>query len=156
MDNFSDKSYQDFDESDFISDPYFQEWVIRPTEENEQFWNTFLQSYPEKREAIENARLLLKNLRFEEEFPEEDHIRNRFAEHLKAMESSKGAKVVSFNSRVVRRMLRIAAVVGGIAILASILFLRADAVCQVSGPAPHASDVGAARVARLADLRHAP
>src|ERR1043165_10196403 len=123
MDNFSDISYQDFDEADFMCDPFFQEWVIQPTVENEEFWNQFLQSYPEKKQVVENARLLLANLRFKEEFPEEDRIRRRFAEHLDAVQSKKGAKVVFFNSGVSKTALKIAAVVGGIVILASVLFL---------------------------------
>ncbi len=121
MGNFSDKRYEEYSEADFISDPYFQDWIIRPTAENSQFWKSFLEANPEKKAVLENARLLLTNLRFKEEFPEEDHIQKRFAEHLQAIESAKGAKVVSFTNW--KKIIRIAAVVGGIVILASILFL---------------------------------
>ena len=122
MDNFLEKEYKDFDEGDFISNPNFQEWVIRPTGENEHFWNSFVQSHPEKNEVVENAKRVLKSLRFKEEFPTEEYIQNRFAEHLKAVGSSNGAKVIPITTKVWKTVWKIAAVVGGIIILTSILF----------------------------------
>jgi transmembrane sensor len=136
MDNFSDKSYEDFDEADFICDPYFQEWLIHPDNENEQFWTAFIESYPGKKKVLEKARLLLKSLPFKEEFPEEERIQQRFEEHLKAVRGSNGVKVVPFNTRLWKTVAKIAAVVGGIVILTSILLLMgrkaSDAVIATS------------------------
>lgn len=48
--------YKDFAEPDFINDPYFQEWIIRPDEEMNAFWKNFKALYPEKASAVDGAR----------------------------------------------------------------------------------------------------
>src|SRR5215213_4818543 len=122
MNNFFSKSYKDFNESDFICDPFFQDWIIKPNEESEKFWNEFLSAYPEKKDVVEYARFFLKNLQFKYEFPNENHIKSRFDEHFKAVNNTKGAKVVRLNSAFLKKMSRIA-VIAGIVLIASVIFL---------------------------------
>jgi len=123
MDNFFDTNYQEFTESDFISDPFFQDWVLHPATEKERFWKNFLLAHPQKKEAIENARLLLKNINFKEDVPDEGRVTSLFKAHLETIESLRKAKVVRFNSTVWKRMGRIAAIFGGLVLLAALLFL---------------------------------
>jgi len=123
MDNLPNKSYKDFNESDFICDPFFQDWIIKPSRENEQYWNAFLLAHPEKKEAVENAGLLLKSLRFKEDAANEIQIQHRFADHLKKIESAEGAKIVRFNIGLLKKTGKVAAVIGGVILLAYIFFL---------------------------------
>jgi hypothetical protein len=45
---------------DFLLNESFQQWILEPNEENRCFWVTWLANHPEKREAILEARSLLK------------------------------------------------------------------------------------------------
>ncbi|MBX2925376.1 MAG: FecR domain-containing protein [Chitinophagaceae bacterium] len=60
------KSYWDkfagFTEEEFAADEYFQQWVLMPDNENEKFWQTYLENHPLQRIAVINARKLVEHL----------------------------------------------------------------------------------------------
>src|SRR3712207_8134643 len=70
---FNYKRYVNFKESDFISDPYFQD-CVRSSDNDNKYWSTFLEIYPHKKDDIENARAFLRNLSFKQELPDEQLI----------------------------------------------------------------------------------
>ncbi len=123
MDNISINRYKDFEEPDLICDPYFQDWVISPNEENERFWKGFLEIYPAKAASINYSRSFLQNLRYETSLPDDEHIRRRFLEHLQAIEGSAPVRVIRLNRSPLKRIASIAAVVAGLALMVVVFFL---------------------------------
>jgi transmembrane sensor len=110
--------YSDFREEDFICDPFFQEWVMRPDEEKESFWKGFLVNYPEKDVTLERAKSVLKNISFVEHLPSDEMVQRSLSRHLAAIENNSG-KVVRMRSSGggFGKILRVAAVFGGIALV---------------------------------------
>ena len=47
---------------DFIHNPHFVEWVLKPTDESDQFWEVYLSENPSQKKEVEHARFLLKGL----------------------------------------------------------------------------------------------
>lgn len=45
--------------ADFLSDPYFREWVLWPDAENSLFWEHWFKTHPRQQEEMEWARQLL-------------------------------------------------------------------------------------------------
>lgn len=56
------RQYLKYTTEDFILDREFSGWVINPDKESDQFWNSFIQEYPEKGDLIRNAALIIKSL----------------------------------------------------------------------------------------------
>ena len=57
--------YSDFSAGDFMKDEYFQSWVFDQGDESTSiFWEDFLASHPEMREAVNEACLSLRSIRF--------------------------------------------------------------------------------------------
>jgi ferric-dicitrate binding protein FerR (iron transport regulator) len=48
----------------FIADERFQEWVLRPTRENSQYWEDWLRAHPQHRVAAEEARQFIGSVQF--------------------------------------------------------------------------------------------
>lgn len=65
--------YINYTIDDFIADEYFQKWVLDSDAMCDNFWQNWLNDYPERRELVEEARrfVLLLNAE-EEELPEQD------------------------------------------------------------------------------------
>jgi ferric-dicitrate binding protein FerR (iron transport regulator) len=55
-------NYLDYLPEDFLADEYFQQWVLQPDAENQQFWENWLRQNPAKRPAVEQARQILQSL----------------------------------------------------------------------------------------------
>lgn len=53
------RKYEDFDVPDFVSDAYFWKWVKEPSQETEEFWETWMRLHPEKKSMVLEARQLL-------------------------------------------------------------------------------------------------
>lgn len=73
-------NYSVFDVQEFCEDADFIRWVVSPTDELNQFWNTFLIANPSKSKDIQIAREYIKTLHFQEvEVEQEDltRLRNR-------------------------------------------------------------------------------
>ncbi len=47
---------------EFIHNPEFVEWVLRPNQESDQYWNLFLQENPDKANEISRARFIIQSL----------------------------------------------------------------------------------------------
>ncbi len=56
------QQYRTFLTEDFIQDDYFIQWVNNPDIDSSLFWKAFLANYPEQREAVFRARVIVINL----------------------------------------------------------------------------------------------
>lgn len=89
------KQYEQFSEADFITDPYFQDWVFNPDEENMAFWQNVTDAYLEKRETIGKARSVLESVSFTEEWPDDEKVERSLTIALQKMvPKSRTAKVI--------------------------------------------------------------
>ncbi len=125
MNDFSPGKYKPYTESDFITDIFFQEWVTGNNTEYNKFWSDFQKNNPDKREAIENARLFLEQLHFEEHLPTEAQIESRYEEHLKQLKEREKSYVFQLERISVKSWIGIAASFAALVFL-SILFFQVN------------------------------
>ena len=57
-----DKKYTNYTTEEFVLDEDFSKWVLTPDKENDLFWKSFLDRYPEKKTCIMEARLIVRSL----------------------------------------------------------------------------------------------
>lgn len=120
----TENEYRNFNEEDFICDPSFQDWVIKPGAGNDRFWKTFLEANPDKKETAENARKTLASIQFSEDFADADFVERSFAEHMAGIERLNEPKVIEMKGRFrLKKIWRVAAVFGGALLLLSALLL---------------------------------
>lgn len=55
------RELEKYDLIDFINDKSFTNWVVKPTEDNNQYWLEFLKKYPEKQHDINIATIIIQN-----------------------------------------------------------------------------------------------
>jgi ferric-dicitrate binding protein FerR (iron transport regulator) len=121
---FSEEQYSGFSETDFLADPFFQDWVIHARRESEIFWKQFLSHYPHKKEEVENARKLLIYLSFKEHIPSEDLVQQSLQKHLQEIEKLEEEKVISlYRPKKWSTALKVAAFAGGVILFLSALLL---------------------------------
>lgn len=56
-----DRTYQSF-----LRDESFKNWVLQPNQENNQYWQEYINAHPEEQKEINKARQILRSIRFEE------------------------------------------------------------------------------------------
>ena len=115
-------NYTRFNVTDFLSDEYFQNWVIEPDEKTNNFWRRWLDKHPEKRNTVEEAKEVLLNIKFKEEFPTADQIREALERNLSRMAVetyAMGTKVAKMNTFSSLR--RIAAVFAGVLLIGAVV-----------------------------------
>ena len=54
--------YKGYTEEQFAADEYFQQWVVSPDTENNHFWQSYLDTYPEQSAVVFKALELVKEL----------------------------------------------------------------------------------------------
>lgn len=64
---------QDLFES-LLANPDFRDWVEKPTDERNQFWQAWLEAHPADRETVNRARMAVLKLRFKEDFLSDDKL----------------------------------------------------------------------------------
>ncbi|SFW88253.1 FecR family protein [Chitinophaga sancti] len=107
-----------FKESDFLTDSYFLEWVYRPSKELEAYWQEVITTVPQQRENIANARLYLQSTAFVTHTPTDETIDASWERHLDNIQQLTETKPV-----LRRVLLRVAAVLTGILIIAGAWFM---------------------------------
>lgn len=105
--------YIHFKESDFLTDAYFLEWVYRPSAELEAYWQQVINTVPQQKETIANARLYLENISFATHTPADEVIAASWEKHLEQLQA-----LPERRPSVRRLMLRVAAVVAGAILIA--------------------------------------
>ncbi len=84
---------------DFVRDPVFQEWVISPDDkEVANFWESFLATYPEKREAANQAKTVLQSLVFKESWPESVKLEQALNKALEEIDKDRNTSTSLTNS----------------------------------------------------------
>lgn len=53
--------YSTYSLFDFLLDPLFKEWVLRPNTQSDEYWNLVLQHHPQQRETIYKAIQIIQN-----------------------------------------------------------------------------------------------
>lgn len=53
--------YSTYSLFDFLLDPLFKEWVLRPSAQSDEHWNLVLQHHPQQRETIYKAIQIIQN-----------------------------------------------------------------------------------------------
>ncbi len=56
------EKYDHYNTEDFVLDKEFLTWVLNPDNETDLYWESYLREYPEKREQISDAILIIKSL----------------------------------------------------------------------------------------------
>jgi ferric-dicitrate binding protein FerR (iron transport regulator) len=118
-------NYKRFTVTDFLSDEHFQNWIIEPDEKMDNFWNKWLDRNPDKRNTVEEAKKVLLNIKFKEDFPTAEQVREALEKNLSKINSlnegnGEQAKVVKMNS--FRNLRRIAAVFIGVLLIGGVAF----------------------------------
>ena len=61
------EKYSGYKAADFLDDEYFIQWLIKPDNEQELFWSSFIKKYPSQRAEVDKARLIFGMLQAEQE-----------------------------------------------------------------------------------------
>jgi ferric-dicitrate binding protein FerR (iron transport regulator) len=122
--------YLNYTEEDFLVDPVFQDWVLNPSEDKNGFWDQLQLRHPSKSAAIQNARQLLTQLTFKEEFPSGVLVNQKFNEYQQRIRllrefNSESSDIHPQKHRILRwpSLLKVAAVATGL-ILVSYLIIQ--------------------------------
>jgi len=114
--------YTNFNVLDFISDENFQNWVIQPNENSNDFWSRWLKKNPEKSKIVNKARSVLLNIKFKEDFPEDEDVEFALQKLLVRIQTSNEAdstrRIYSFGNK----LRKIAAIFIGLIIISASLF----------------------------------
>lgn len=90
------KDYHTYTLFDFITDERFKSWVLEPTDELNYFWQSWINSHPEKAEEVARAREFLLSINFQKQ---ENNQEKKAAIYARVMESSKKLSTNPSSSR---------------------------------------------------------
>ncbi|MFB6455388.1 FecR family protein [Chitinophaga sp. Hz27] len=123
------EKYSQYNEHDFLTDPYFQEWVYAPTPEIEAYWQQVSVALPLKKTDIDHAYLYLKNISFKQHIPSDEAAQASWEKHLQLIRAQESiqSKATPVRNFTYSKAWKIAAIVAGIAVItaAYIFFPRA-------------------------------
>jgi transmembrane sensor len=125
-------SYGQYTVEDFVCDPNFRKWVLKPDPDINFFWERWLIKNPRKYEEVKEARMLVKSLYFKEghinELQKEDLLKRiRLTNQLSHQRNSAESKLrtlphtnleYGIDGRWYEYFVRYAAVISGILIFA--------------------------------------
>jgi ferric-dicitrate binding protein FerR (iron transport regulator) len=83
--------FQFYSTEDFIQDEFFQQWVFSPGQESDDFWESFLLTYPLQKKNVEEAKAFLLAIKFESTVPETvvSRIKTNFNAAIDALEEDR-------------------------------------------------------------------
>lgn len=113
-------SYADYTVSDLIADPFFQEWILHPDTEKNEFWNTLAQTRPGTKDTIDKAKNLLHRITFTETMPTDEQVQQALSKHWQAIDN----EAIPMRSRPRgNNWLKVAAIITGLALLTAAIWL---------------------------------
>lgn len=116
--------YKKFTVTDFICDEDFQDWIIQPDEQKNEFWNNWIAKNADKKETVELAKKVLLNIQFKEDIPTQEQIQNALEKNLAEinamLENHREAKIISIAR--MRRLRNFAAIFIGILLIGASVF----------------------------------
>lgn len=121
------KGYTEFSLDDFICDEYFQNWVFHPDQESVIFWEEFVLQNPVKKEIIDEARSILIKLQFKNYPIADDVIYQSLKNTLSKLDEQQSGRLINGKLRklsTAKYLVRAAAVVTGLVVLSSIIYLQ--------------------------------
>lgn len=95
--------YLDYTVVDFLKDEYFVQWVKRPDQETNLFWESWIQNHPEKRDQIRQAREVIEHIHFNdlsEYEPTSDEYEKIFSKILRKEKSITSEAYVSKHKKL--------------------------------------------------------
>ncbi len=80
------EKYRDYTTEDFVLDNYFLNWAIDPHPESDLFWRRYMHKFPEKRDEVNDAVLIIKSIRAVEPEISQERLRDLYKkiDHLKS------------------------------------------------------------------------
>jgi ferric-dicitrate binding protein FerR (iron transport regulator) len=118
--------FKNFTVSDFICNEHFQDWVIRPDDKTDNFWNNWLEQHPGKKQTVDEARKVLLNIKFKEDIPSSEQVQKALMEHMAKIQSMEVKPMptlpVFINRNRLRHFSKIAAILTGILLIGSLAF----------------------------------
>ena len=87
--------YAHYEVEDFVTDPYFNQWVKEPDRESKTFWKEWIKKFPEQAFKVKEARQMVTFLTFETDHPtpeEQEEVRKKIASRLSAAPQSSPEK----------------------------------------------------------------
>lgn len=121
------KKYLPFQLEDFVCDEFFIDWCLASSAETNIFWNEYIQSHPDQKATILQARQLVLDLNKLEKTKEQQHLMgediwSKIQDHM-----SKPATPLRVHSRH-RMMIAVAAV--GILLVGALLWMQKPTIFQ--------------------------
>jgi transmembrane sensor len=114
--------YRTFDVEDFLADENFTRWVTHPTTSSDTFWKNWLALNPERREILNTARQLQKDINFTETWKVGERL--GMWEQIREGMHDKLPVAPLFGSRAAWFRLSCAAAIAGILFTTAWLFVR--------------------------------
>src|SRR5580765_8940578 len=68
--------YLPFQLQDFLDDDFFVQWVVSPDDNSISFWQSFIETYPDKKDLIEKASGIIRSYR-EQQFIKDETQKNK-------------------------------------------------------------------------------
>ncbi|MES2734482.1 MAG: FecR domain-containing protein [Bacteroidota bacterium] len=147
------KNYSHYTAEDFALDLYFQQWVQHPEEDNEQFWQSWLQQHPNSWKAIQEAREMVRLLTMPVDLPsptEEEEVWKRIlATRQRGLDNQPNPFRIESRTQPLiarRQFLAWAASFTGLVMMAGLLYWTLS-----SKPVQYATDFGQTKTIVLPD-----
>ncbi|MRI02228.1 DUF4974 domain-containing protein [Kriegella sp. EG-1] len=123
--------YSNFSEDDFVSDSYFQKWILNPDQSTNDFWTKWTYKNPEKKDIIASAASFIRLLNTQDS---NELSKNEFDEmwkviNLERKNSGKKDSIIRKNrSKSFNFFLKVAAIFIGVMVIsiAGYRFMRTD------------------------------
>lgn len=134
-------SYKHFSSQDFVADDAFINWVTNPSEATDAFWQQWLAQHPHKRNEVEAAAKIVKELSVQPNVFEEDELQANWERiRQKTVSTPAKDKVLAFP----RRWMAVAASV-------TVLILAGIGLWRNSKPIQYTTGYGEVKTVTLAD-----
>lgn len=92
-----------------ISNKDFKDWILNPSGDRDLYWKNWMQSNPDKIQAVHKARQIVQQLKFKEDFLSEKELDNLLRSIISEKNSDSAGKVVDLRRQGFMRLLKVAA-----------------------------------------------
>ncbi|MBZ4188823.1 FecR family protein [Niabella beijingensis] len=116
------EKYRQYVLGDFLDDNYFQDWIRKPDEEKNAFWEKWLQDNPDKKKEIGLAREILLNIDFKISRPDPLKVETSLNQALATIEGLEQKPARSRGLLIMARRWRVAAVLIPLLMITSLFF----------------------------------
>ena len=93
------KDYSGFNVQEFINDISFQDWIIMPNAENDNYWKRVMLENPDKQKDIKNAKQFLQSITFKETWPTDQEIEKGLEKVLKKIKKNEQKTLLNVQNK---------------------------------------------------------